>query len=166
MRVLKYTLGALFLASSLYASSTTSDCVCFKLEGEMGEELKALIEKYHGEIATMKIDDSSSSSQEDKGFSLFSVTEKKALTSAELSAIGQKLYESKCAVCHGDNGQKKAYGKSRALNTLSAEEMAKSIRGYKGGIYDRGMAFLMAPFASNVSEEEIKGVYEYLQGLK
>jgi mono/diheme cytochrome c family protein len=161
MKFLKMATATL-LATSLYASSTSSDCVCFKLEGEMGAELKALIEKYHGELATIKNDGASS---ESKGVSIFTVTEKKAVTKAELADIGQNLFTAKCAVCHGDKGQKRAYGKSRALNTLSLEDMTNSIRGYKGGTYDRGMGFLMSPFA-NISEEEVQGVHEYLQSLK
>lgn len=160
MKFLKMATATL-LATSLYASSNSSDCVCFKLEGEMGAELKALIEKYHGELANVK----SGASNEGSSFSIFTVSEKKAMTQAELKEVGKNLFDAKCAVCHGDKGQKKAYGKSRGLNTLSLEDMTNSIRGYKGGTYDRGMGFLMAPFA-NISEEEIKGVYEYLQTLK
>jgi mono/diheme cytochrome c family protein len=162
MKFLKMATATL-LATSLYASSNSSDCVCFKLEGEMGAELKALIEKYHGELANIKTDGTSANA--DKGISLFTVTEKKAITKAELKTVGQNLFTSKCAVCHGDQGQKRAYGKSRPLNTLSLEDMTNSIRGYKGGTYDRGMGFLMAPFA-NISEEEVQGVYEYLQTLQ
>ncbi|MDY0327297.1 MAG: cytochrome c [Arcobacteraceae bacterium] len=161
MRFLKMATATL-LATSLYASSTSSDCVCFKLEGEMGAELKALIEKYHGELANVK---SGSSSEESKGYTLFTVTEKQAMTKAELKDIGQNLFTTRCTVCHGDQGQKRAYGKSRALNTLTLEDMTNSIRGYKGGTYDRGMGFLMSPFA-NISEEEVQGVYEYLQTLQ
>ncbi|QOG12564.1 c-type cytochrome [Arcobacter sp. FWKO B] len=161
MRFLKLATATL-LATSLYASSTSSDCVCFKLEGEMGAELKALIEKYHGELAHIKSD---STSSEAKGISLFTVTEKKAITKAELTEVGKNLYTNRCAVCHGDSGQKRAYGKSRALNSLSNDDIVQAIRGYKGGTYDRGMGFLMSPF-SNISEEEVQGVYEYLQTLK
>jgi len=78
---------------------------------------------------------------------------------------GKKIYESTCKRCHGD-GSISAYNSAKPLKEMSLEDMEISIRDYKNGSKDNGMAILMAPYANIVTKEEIKGIYKYLKTLK
>ncbi len=82
------------------------------------------------------------------------------------SKSGEKLYNNKCISCHGKNGELKARGVSRPINSLNLQDFMLSIRGYNLGDYDRGMAFVMKPYATLMNDKDIKNVYVYLQSLK
>ena len=94
--------------------------------------------------------------------------EKKAI---EVQAIqdaainGEKTYVNKCQSCHGTNGEKNAYNTSRPLKDLSIEDMTVSIRDYKLGNKNSGNAVIMTPYANYVNENDIKGIYSYLQKI-
>lgn len=82
------------------------------------------------------------------------------------SKSGEKLYNNKCISCHGKNGEIKAKGVSRAINSLNLQDFSLSIRGYNLGDYDRGMAFVMKPYATLMNDNDVKNVYVYLRSLK
>jgi len=82
------------------------------------------------------------------------------------SKSGEKLYNNKCISCHGKNGELKARGVSRPIKDLNLQDFTLSIRGYNLGDYDRGMAFVMKPYATLMDSSDIKNVYVYLQSLK
>ena len=81
------------------------------------------------------------------------------------SKSGEKLYLNKCASCHGDKGELKARGVSRPINDLNLQDFTLSIRGYNLGDYDRGMAFVMKPYATLMNNDDIKNVYVYLKSI-
>lgn len=81
------------------------------------------------------------------------------------SKSGEKLYIAKCATCHGDKGELKARGVSRPINDLNLQDFTLSIRGYNNGDYDRGMAFVMKPYATLMTSKDIKNVYVYLRSI-
>lgn len=91
---------------------------------------------------------------------------KKERIYAQKSKSGEALYKSKCISCHGKNGEEKARGTSRPLRDLSLQDFTLSIRDYNVGDYDRGMAFVMRPYATLLSKEDVKNVYVYIQSLK
>ena len=82
------------------------------------------------------------------------------------SKSGEKLYIAKCATCHGGKGELKAKAISRPINNLNLQDFILSIQGYNNGDYDRGMAFVMKPYATLMTEKDIKNVYVYLRSLK
>jgi len=82
------------------------------------------------------------------------------------SKSGEKLYNNKCISCHGKNGELKARGVSRPINDLNLQDFILSIQGYNNGNYDRGMAFVMKPYATLMTNQDIKNVYVYLRSLR
>ena len=89
--------------------------------------------------------------------------EVKAIQDAAIN--GEKTYVNKCQSCHGTNGEKNAYNTSRPLKDLSIEDMTVSIRDYKLGNKTSGNAIIMTPYANYVNENDIKGIYSYLQKI-
>jgi cytochrome c553 len=62
-------------------------------------------------------------------------------------------------------GELKAMNSSRPLNSLSLEDFQIAIRDYGLDQYDRGMAFVMKPYASMLIDKDIKAVYEYIKRI-
>lgn len=85
--------------------------------------------------------------------------------SAKQLTNGEKIYKQSCANCHGLKGESTAYQTSRALNKLSEEDIVYAIRGYNLNDYDRGMGYLMAPYANFMTKDDAIGVYKYLQSI-
>ncbi|MCK5110704.1 MAG: c-type cytochrome [Arcobacteraceae bacterium] len=81
-------------------------------------------------------------------------------------ADGKNIYLSKCQSCHGAKADKEAYNKSRALNSLTLQEIQAALRGYREDMYDRGLAIMMKPYASILMDNEEEAVYNYIQTLK
>jgi cytochrome c553 len=78
---------------------------------------------------------------------------------------GKRVYETTCKSCHGD-GTISAYNTARPLKSLTLEEMQISIREYSNGGKDNGMAILMIPYATSITSNELKAVYNYLHTVK
>jgi cytochrome c553 len=86
--------------------------------------------------------------------------EKKLLKMKDIQQ-GKKIYTTKCSSCHGEKGEKKAYGVSRRLKDMSLKEMQMAIRDYSLKEKDNGMAIIMEPYL--IISNDIKKVYKYLQ---
>jgi cytochrome c553 len=89
--------------------------------------------------------------------------EVKAIQEAAIN--GEKTYVNKCQSCHGANGEKNAYNTSRPLKDLSIEDMTVSIRDYKLGNNNSQNSVIMVPYANYVNENDIKGIYSYLNKI-
>ncbi|MFA6789250.1 MAG: cytochrome c [Arcobacteraceae bacterium] len=79
---------------------------------------------------------------------------------------GEKLFVSKCAICHGEKGELKAKGVSRPINSLDHIEFQTAIKDYNvGNNKDAGMAIVMRPYANMMDYNDIKNVYTYLKSI-
>ncbi len=92
--------------------------------------------------------------------------DKSILTEApQVSALsGEQLY-SKCAPCHGDNGDgTEAYP---PLNTLTKEKLVELIAGYQAGSYGSGNnKKIMQVQVQGMSSEDAAKLAEYVTKLK
>jgi cytochrome c553 len=163
MKIAKFALSAL-LASSV-AFGAGSDCVCFKLEGEMGKELKALIEKYHGELSQAKTSSKNIKGEESNKFSIFTVEEKKAITKKDRMVIGKKIYNLACASCHGAKGEVAASSSSAKLSDMSREDFIDAIKGYRVGDYGGSLKYSMIPYAQNLTAQDMDNILDYLDSI-
>jgi cytochrome c553 len=164
MRIAK--IATSFVLASSLALAAGSDCVCFKLKGEMGKELKALIEKYHGELSQAQSSSKNIKGEEPSGFSLFTVEEKKAITKKDRTEIGKKVYALACASCHGAKGEKRASSSSMALIDMSREDFEDAIRGYRNGDYGGSLKYSMIPYAQNLTKSDVDNILDYLDSIK
>jgi len=94
------------------------------------------------------------------------LTTKKRNIKTKMSEDGKSIYLNKCQQCHGTKAEKEAYGVARPLNSLSLDDMTLAIRDYYLGEYNRGKAFIMKPYASLLTENDVKNIYSYIQSLK
>ncbi len=74
----------------------------------------------------------------------------------------QKIFNRSCAMCHGKQGEKSALNQSAIINNLKTEEILTALEKRKAGeIVGAGNAA-----KSRLSEEEMKGLAEYIPTLK
>jgi cytochrome c553 len=79
---------------------------------------------------------------------------------------GKKIYLRNCKLCHGTKGEIETYDTSKALNTLSLEDMQFAINKYTfDDEYGDINASIMRPYASSINSENTKKVYEYLKSI-
>lgn len=64
----------------------------------------------------------------------------------------------KCAGCHGANGEKVALGKSKVMSAMTKQEIVYSLKGYKDGTYGGPMKGLMKAQVAGLSDADIKAI--------
>lgn len=80
-------------------------------------------------------------------------------------ALGKKLY-SKCAGCHGANGEKSALGKSAIIAGQDAAITVEQLNLYKAGTLNRyGMGGLMKGQAATMSDYDMESIANYISSL-
>lgn len=87
---------------------------------------------------------------------------------------GQKIYRGgiqernvpACTACHGPIGRGNDPGKYPALRAQHAEYTLKQLNDYKSGERKTGPGNIMQTIASRLSEEEMRDLASYIQGLR
>lgn len=77
----------------------------------------------------------------------------------------KKLYVS-CAGCHGQNGEKKALGKSQIIKGWDEQKIITALNGYKDGSYGGAMKGVMKGQVASKSQEEIKALAKLISSFK
>jgi len=78
-----------------------------------------------------------------------------------LASDGAALY-SKCAGCHGTQGEKKALGKSQVINEMSQTDLVTALNGYKDGSYGGPMKGLMKGQVAKLNNADIEALATYI----
>ena len=82
-----------------------------------------------------------------------------------LASDGASLY-SKCAGCHGSQGEKKALGKSKVINEMSQADFITALNGYKDGSYGGPMKGLMKGQVAKLSDSDIEALASHITANK
>jgi cytochrome c len=64
----------------------------------------------------------------------------------------------KCIGCHGANGEKVAFGKSKVIRDMTKADLEKSLLGYQNGTYGGAMNGFMKAQVKNLSAADIKAI--------
>ncbi len=80
-------------------------------------------------------------------------------------AADAALYK-KCSGCHGVNGEKKALGKGKVITGMAAADVVTALNGYKDGSYGGAMKGIMKGPLAGLSDDDIKALGTYIEGLK
>jgi len=80
------------------------------------------------------------------------------------SENGKKLYL-KCAGCHGQNGEKKALGKSAVIQGWDKAKTIEVLKGYKDGTYGAAMKAIMISQVRALSDENIEDLGSFISTL-
>jgi len=87
---------------------------------------------------------------------------------------GEKIYRGgvqarnvpACIACHGPTGRGNAPGRYPALRAQHAEYTMKQLRDYKSGDRKTGPGNIMQTIAARLTEEEMRNLASYIQGLR
>lgn len=85
--------------------------------------------------------------------------------SCMMAADGAALYKP-CIACHGAKAEKKALNKSQVVQGWAEDKIVASLKGYKDGTYGGAMKGVMKPQAAKLSDDDMKAVAKYINGLK
>jgi len=77
-----------------------------------------------------------------------------------------KLYQSKCASCHGKHGELKALNTSRPIATLTQAQIEVALNGYKDGSYGGKLKKVKQGIVRNLNADEIAAIADYVPTLK
>lgn len=155
-----------FLAAALCAALFGANEGGYVLEadGEFGKELEALVNKYDGNATvrvTKRKEDTSTKDGRSRRLINIGVDKGQDFNLAR----GEELYLAKCAHCHGEKGGKSAYGASRKLNEMSAQQINDAIIGYANNPqYGGESRHIMQPFAVSVNYRDLGDIISYVKG--
>jgi len=76
-----------------------------------------------------------------------------------------KALYTKCAGCHGQNGEIHALGKSQKINEWDEVKIENALLGYKDGTYGGNMKGVMKAQVMNLSEADIKSLSTYISKM-
>lgn len=101
-------------------------------------------------------------------------TIKPGVASAALAAKGEKLYRGgnptsavpACTACHGPDGRGNAAAKFPAIGGQHAQYIETQLKTYRDGSRRGGLNQIMRDLTSNMTDDEIKAVASYVQGLR
>ena len=161
MKIFKISFLACFFAFNLNAADKAGDdTYVFEAKGEFAKELKSLIEKHSkDENVTVNIYKNAPAAS-GKAYG-----GKVNRNINSLKERGGAIFAEKCASCHGESGQKRAYGASRKIKDLSGKEIAMAISQYTTDLsYGGKMKNIMQSIAAKTSATELGYIIAYLKG--
>lgn len=89
-----------------------------------------------------------------------------ATMSINANVQGKKEY-AKCAGCHGQQGEKRAFGKTLPLKGQTKQELEKKMGGYSQGILSMyGMGRMKRELMRGYSKKQISDMAEYISKIK
>lgn len=83
------------------------------------------------------------------------------LCSVVAAEDGAALYK-KCAVCHGSQGEKAAYDKSKIIKDMTKDQFTAALKGYKDGSYGGAQKGLMKAQVGTLSNEQISALAAHI----
>ena len=87
------------------------------------------------------------------------------LSTMLLAADGAALY-TKCAGCHGSQGEKKALGKSKIIKDMSEQDLVRALMGYQDGTYGGAMKGLMKGQVAKLDKTQVQALALHITTLK
>lgn len=99
---------------------------------------------------------------------------KPGVASAALAAQGEKLYRGgnptsavpACIACHGPDGRGNAAAKFPAIGGQHAAYLETQLKAYRDGSRRGDLNQMMRNLAANLTDDEIRAVASYVQGLR
>ncbi|MGP1485467.1 MAG: c-type cytochrome [Campylobacter sp.] len=160
MSFFKRSFLACFLLSSFAVAEEQS--YVFEAKGEFAKELKNLVEKYSKDSnVSINIYENTPQQSSNGRFLNIGVDDKASYSVNR----GQELYFDKCAKCHGEKGDKRAYMASKKLTQMSAEDIEISFSEYLNDPeYGGKFKSLMKEVASTTTYNDLGAIIVFLKG--
>lgn len=82
------------------------------------------------------------------------------------NTISQKLYQDKCAGCHGFKANKKAFGKSRMINGWNKTKLQNVLNGYEENSFKDHLKNVMKKQIQVIKDHDKELIIDYIDNLK
>ena len=161
MGFVKSSVLVCFLSFCLHAAE--EQIYIFEAKGVFAKELKSLVEKYSkdGNASITVYEGGSLDRRDDGGFLNIGVNKKRKYSAVN----GREIYARECASCHGENGEKRAYGESDKLKNMSASDIEAAFSGYLSDLsYGGRMKHMMRTVAAKITNRELGDIIAFLKG--
>jgi cytochrome c553 len=83
------------------------------------------------------------------------------LCSVVAAEDGAALYK-KCAGCHGSQGEKSAYDKSKIIKDMTKDQITAALKGYKDGSYGGAQKALMKGQTASLTNDQISALAAHI----
>lgn len=147
-----------------------SECVCFELKGEFGEEIKEILKKYSKNLGNKDIqvvrEDADLTPQE-KNFldSIIGAGKTTTVSNKTDREKGEKLYKRDCASCHGQKGEISIATK-KPINTWQANDIVDELKSYQNQTFTGQSRFVKNQIAQRYTKDDMKNVASYIESIK
>lgn len=151
-----------------------AECVCFNLEGEFGEEIKAILQKYtknlgnkdisivmeNADLAKERtfIDAIVGSGDPKYGYGYGYQFD---LDAPEVMEKAKTTYYKACSACHGDKGETGFNGQT--LKDYSEDQIYASILSYSEGTYKGASRWTKNSVTSFLPKEDMQALAHYIK---
>ena len=78
-----------------------------------------------------------------------------------INAEATPLY-TKCAACHGAQGEKVSLGKSLIIKDMSKDAFVAALKGYKDGTYGKEMKAMMKAQVTMLNDDQMQEIANYI----
>lgn len=159
----------LTITEGLYA-----ECVCFELEGQFGEEIKAVLKKYakdkniNANSKVIEVDTNNADNTENTesfvGSQMFNSFSVESGATSDIQK-GQKLYNRDCASCHGERAEKSVRTRPGIVN-WDTEKIISELRSYQTRDYEGQSRFVKEQMTQRYRKQDIVDIANYIHSLK
>ncbi|WP_024955313.1 c-type cytochrome [Sulfurospirillum arcachonense] len=153
-------------------SVAADDSYVFEAKGEFAKELKSLVEKYskEGKIEAKVYKKEDKSFMESKTKTILSVFKDNTAEELKYANVeqGERLYQRKCASCHGVKANSNKYATPRKLSTLKPLKIVELLEGYQSnydGKFGGSLRNIMKPQADGLVSDEMQSIAVYIYTL-
>ena len=151
MKIFKISFLVCFLGAFLFG-----DTYVIEADGKLADELKEVVQKHSkDENASINVYKKSTSDLEKQGYQKVGA----------MANAGKEIYMQKCFSCHGETGERRAYGVSQPLKNMTGKEIAINLRAYTNdGSYGGRFKIIMQTQALKVTDDDMKLIIAYIKG--
>lgn len=151
MKIFKISFLVCFLGAFLFG-----DTYVIEADGKLADELKEVIQKHSkDENTSINIYKKSTNDLEKQGYQKVGA----------MANTGKEIYMQKCASCHGEIGEKRAYGVSQSLKNMTGEEIAVNVHSYiNDGEHGGKFKMIMKTQSMKVSDRDLDFIIAYIKG--
>ena len=151
MKIFKIAFLVCFLSAFLFG-----DTYVIEADGKFADELKEVVQKHSkDENSSVEIYKKSTGDLEKQGYQKVGA----------MANRGKEIYMQKCFSCHGETGEKRAYGVSQPLKNMTGEEIAVSVHSYIND-EDHGGKFkmVMRSQSMKLTDGDLDFIIAYIKG--
>ena len=150
---------------------SASECVCFELKGEFGEEIREILKKYSKNLGSKDIKvvrENDDLTPQERNFidSLLGTNKPTGAGAYQANKEnGEKLYKRDCASCHGEKAET-SVATRKAINSWKANDIVDELKSYQNQTFEGQSRFVKNQIAQRYSKDDMRDIAYFIESLK